>query len=217
MCVAQVGSLLPRVVLPAIMPQHLVPLWNLSGGEAGLMAGSFAVGYMLAVPILTTLSDRVDARSVLMVGSALSSVATLSFGLFASDVRIAILIWGFAGIGFAGAYMPGLKALTDRLGPGDHSRAVTLYTATFSIGVGLSFLIAQLAADNFGWRSAFLINSVGPLVMVAVDMEMSACWPKPSTDSVFRSEEHTSELQSLRHLVCRLLLEKKNKNSIYLK
>src|SRR5262245_2183506 len=28
---------------------------------------------------------------------------------------------------------------------------------------------------------------------------------------VLRSEEHTSELQSLRHLVCRLLLEKKNK------
>src|SRR5262245_63415172 len=27
-----------------------------------------------------------------------------------------------------------------------------------------------------------------------------------------RSEEHTSELQSLRHLVCRLLLEKKNNN-----
>src|SRR5262245_31987315 len=28
-----------------------------------------------------------------------------------------------------------------------------------------------------------------------------------------RSEEHTSELQSLRHLVCRLLLEKKNGSS----
>src|SRR5947199_3497142 len=28
--------------------------------------------------------------------------------------------------------------------------------------------------------------------------------------SAMRSEEHTSELQSLRHLVCRLLLEKKN-------
>src|ERR1039458_5418384 len=27
---------------------------------------------------------------------------------------------------------------------------------------------------------------------------------------ILRSEEHTSELQSLRHLVCRLLLEKKN-------
>src|SRR5947199_6203997 len=29
-----------------------------------------------------------------------------------------------------------------------------------------------------------------------------------------RSEEHTSELQSLRHLVCRLLLEKKKKRMV---
>src|SRR5215212_11148293 len=36
----------------------------------------------------------------------------------------------------------------------------------------------------------------------------AAPWPPPCR----RSEEHTSELQSLRHLVCRLLLEKKKKN-----
>src|SRR5205814_9122594 len=34
-------------------------------------------------------------------------------------------------------------------------------------------------------------------------------------DVLDRSEEHTSELQSLRHLVCRLLLEKKKKISQY--
>src|SRR5262245_65244149 len=33
--------------------------------------------------------------------------------------------------------------------------------------------------------------------------------------AIVRSEEHTSELQSLRHLVCRLLLEKKKKKTIY--
>src|ERR1039458_8476803 len=32
-----------------------------------------------------------------------------------------------------------------------------------------------------------------------------------NTSLLWRSEEHTSELQSLRHLVCRLLLEKKKK------
>src|ERR1039458_5108597 len=46
-------------------------------------------------------------------------------------------------------------------------------------------------------------------------------WRRPSASSgpavsgkcsTPRSEEHTSELQSLRHLVCRLLLEKKNKS-----
>src|SRR2546422_2900677 len=35
----------------------------------------------------------------------------------------------------------------------------------------------------------------------------------PSRDQ--RSEEHTSELQSRLHLVCRLLLEKKKNNAIY--
>src|SRR5258705_9095930 len=55
------------------------------------------------------------------------------------------------------------------------------------------------------------------------------CWsstpmPKSSTPALLltmvrsfvsnnRSEEHTSELQSLRHLVCRLLLEKKKKRT----
>src|SRR5437899_7168708 len=34
--------------------------------------------------------------------------------------------------------------------------------------------------------------------------------PLPLQLGKARSEEHTSELQSLRHLVCRLLLEKKN-------
>src|SRR5205823_13242050 len=34
----------------------------------------------------------------------------------------------------------------------------------------------------------------------------------PARPVAARSEEHTSELQSLAYLVCRLLLEKKNKN-----
>src|SRR5947199_8081582 len=37
--------------------------------------------------------------------------------------------------------------------------------------------------------------------------------PDPRSRARERSEEHTSELQSLRHLVCRLLLEKKNMRS----
>src|SRR5262245_65372246 len=38
----------------------------------------------------------------------------------------------------------------------------------------------------------------------------SQCTGEFMLNLVHRSEEHTSELQSLRHLVCRLLLEKKN-------
>src|SRR5262245_45219018 len=45
------------------------------------------------------------------------------------------------------------------------------------------------------------------LARVQALLRRSGGWSQPLIKS--RSEEHTSELQSLRHLVCRLLLEKK--------
>jgi MFS family permease len=145
-----------------------MPLWDLNAAQAGLMASAYAFGYMLAVPVLTTLTDRIDARRMLMVGSVLSGVATALFGVLANGLWSATLIWSLAGIGFAGAYMPGLKALADRLPPGDSSRSITLYTGSFSIGVGLSFLVSQLVADDAGWRGAFYVTAAGPFIMLAV-------------------------------------------------
>src|SRR5262249_59722213 len=57
---------------------------------------------------------------------------------------------------------------------------------------------ANRVRDTVGTRVAVLIAVVGVLV--------------PAPDLRARSEEHTSELQSLTNLVCRLLLEKKKKN-----
>jgi predicted MFS family arabinose efflux permease len=180
MCLGQVGNLLPHVVVPAVMPQHLMPLWQLSGAEAGFMASAFAIGYMAAVPVLTALTDRIDARSILFVGSAVNALGTVAFGLFANGLWSASLFWALTGIGFAGAYMPGLKALTDRLAPGDSSRSVTIYTASFSFGVGLSFLVAQLVADQFGWRAAFFVTGVSPILMLLACVAMPPVAPRPT-------------------------------------
>jgi MFS family permease len=180
MCFGQVGNLLPHVVVPAVMAGHLIPQWGLSASQAGLMASAFALGYMLAVPFLTALTDRIDARLILLTGSAVSGLATLSFGLLSEGLWSAVAIWAIAGGGFAGAYMPGLKALVDRLPPGDSSRSITLYTATFSIGVGLSFLIAQITADVLGWRFAFYATALGPLAMIAACLGMARVEPEPS-------------------------------------
>lgn len=176
MCIGQIGNLLPHVVVPAVMAGHLIPLWGLTNAQAGLMAASYAAGYMLAVPLLTSLTDRIDARRLLWAGSLASGAATIGFGLFAQGLTGAILWWTLAGVGFAGAYMPGLRALTDRLPTGDASRSVTAYTSSYSLGVGLSFLVSQWVADSLGWRWAFVVTGIGPLAMVAVSLRLD---PKP--------------------------------------
>src|SRR5256884_4490149 len=58
------------------------------------------------------------------------------------------------------------------------------------------------------------------LHMLCTTFPQPAIPPRLPTNTFFsqhcsRSEEHTSELQSRLHLVCRLLLEKKNKQSLY--
>src|SRR4051794_4964024 len=158
MCIGQVGNLLPHVTLSANLAQHLMPEWGLSAAEGGLLASGYAFGYMLAVPVLTTLTDRIDARVVLLFGSIISGLATIAFGVFADGFWSGAAIWSLAGVGFAGAYMPGLKAVTDRLARGDTARAVALYTSSFSLGVSLFFRVARVVADRWGGRAAFVLG-----------------------------------------------------------
>jgi MFS family permease len=179
MCIGQIGNVLPNVVVPAVMVQYLIPLWGMTNTQAGLLASAYAAGYMLAVPFLSSLTDRYDARRILLLGSLCSGLSTLAFALFASSWLTGVFIWGLAGASFAGAYMPGLRALTDRLETADASRSITLYTASYSMGVGFSFLVSQLVADAYGWRWSFGITGLGPFIMAFVAWRMKPVLPIP--------------------------------------
>src|SRR5258708_29251697 len=76
-------------------------------------------------------------------------------------------------------------------------------------------------AADIGWKPAHYLVSVSlsissvlkPAGLDNARGVMTASYLRePSDPSNQRSEEHTSELQSPDHLVCRLLLEKKKKN-----
>src|SRR5690554_7285115 len=53
----------------------------------------------------------------------------------------------------------------------------------------------------------------GAKLSLSEDELIKLSGPQPLTITLARSEEHTSELQSRPHLVCRLLLEKKKKHN----
>src|SRR5205809_6013789 len=55
--------------------------------------------------------------------------------------------------------------------------------------------------------------SSGPPSEGHLPTQLGCCDPQGAMSCGSRSEEHTSELQSRLHLVCRLLLEKKNKHA----
>src|SRR5258705_4959971 len=64
--------------------------------------------------------------------------------------------------------------------------------------------------DSKGYNAALMVVDCLSKRIHAIPTVTSLDSARVARRNPRRSEEHTSELQSLRHLVCRLLLEKKN-------
>src|SRR3989475_9436591 len=76
--------------------------------------------------------------------------------------------------------------------------------------MSLAFLWGQTGLLCFGQAIFF---GVGAYVMALITKGMVSGVGDSTVIGLLRSEEHTSELQSQSNLVCRLLLEKKKKNT----
>jgi MFS family permease len=170
---------------PALLPM-LQAEWAMSNTEAGLVSGFFFAGYMTAVPVLTALTDRLDARRIYVVASIVAAGGTAGFALLADSAVVGGLFQLLIGVGIAGTYMPGLRALTDNTHGPAQTRAVSFYTAFFGVGVSLSLVLAQGVADAHGWRWAFGVAAFGPLVAAA--MVLAGLPPRPARGAVAPAE-----------------------------
>jgi MFS family permease len=168
MCAAHVASMAGFSVYATLLPR-LQDEWGMNNSSAGLVSGMFFAGYMGAVPLLTSLTDRIDARRIYAVSCLIVAAALAGFSLLVEGVKSAALLQLVAGAGIAGTYMPGLRALTDNVeGVRAQSRAVAFYTAVFGLGASLSILLSGRIADSLGWRWAFGLAAAGPLVAGAM-------------------------------------------------
>jgi len=164
MCAAHVASMAGISSYATLLPR-LQDEWGMNNSQAGFVSGAFFAGYMGAVPLLASLTDRIDARRVYWASSLVAGAALFAFALLAQGVNSASLLQVLAGAGIAGTYMPGLRALTDNLeGARTQSRAVAFYTAVFGLGTSLSILLSGRVADALGWRWAFGLAALGPLL-----------------------------------------------------
>jgi MFS family permease len=165
--VGQALGMAGSVSFPALLPQFL-HLWSLSSGEAGFISGVYFVGYIVAVPVLSALTDRVDPRRIYAAALLLGAATALGFALLADDAASAAL-WRFLqGAAFGGAHMPGLRALSDAVPAPRQTRSVAVYTATFTVGVSLSYGLSGLLAGALGWRFGLALLALGPLAAAAI-------------------------------------------------
>jgi MFS family permease len=173
MCGAEILTMMGAFAFPALLPL-LAGEWGLSQTQAGWINGAYFAGYTLGVPLLATLTDRIDGRWIYLGGAAVGAAASAGFAAWAEGFRSALLLRALGGLGLAGTFLPGLKALVDRVGPQHQPRAVAYYTATFGLGTSLSFFAAGELGRVAGWRPAFAVASACALAALLLAAALPA-------------------------------------------
>ena len=158
-CAAQVLAQLGGFTFAALLPT-LFGDWSLSHSEAGWLSGIFFGAYALSVPVLVTLTDRIPARSIYLGAVLLTTASHLAMALVAEGFWSAFVLRVAAGVGWAGTYMVGLRALTDEVSGTSQSRAVAANAASIGVSGALSFLLAGSLVSWFGWNWAFAVVGV---------------------------------------------------------
>src|SRR3954466_14352824 len=158
-CAAQVFVQLGAGYWPVLLPE-LMGRWSLSNSEAGWITSAFYAAYMVCVPVLVTLTDRIDAKRVYLFGVGCTMLAHFAFGLLADGFWSAFALRALAGVGWAGTYMTGLKLLADQVDAKMMSRAVTGHAARIGVAGALSYACAGLLAASFDWQGAFVAAGV---------------------------------------------------------
>jgi MFS family permease len=175
-CAAQIFVQIGAGFWPALLPQ-MMQRWSLSNSEAGWITAIFFGAYMVAVPVLVTLTDKIDGKRVYLFGVACTVAGHLMFGLFADGFWSAMATRALAGIGWAGTYMTGLKLLADQVDSKLMSRAVTGHAASIGISGAVSYLLGDVLADQVGWRWTFVFSAV--TAAIAWTMVALSVAPKP--------------------------------------
>jgi MFS family permease len=168
-CLAEIFGLATIAAFPALLPTFQAE-WNLSNIAAGWISAAYYAGYMILVPVLTSITDRIDARRIMGLGAIFGVLAAVGYAYFARGFWSALVLRFLSGASLAGIYMPGLKVVGDHTeGEGTlQSRFVSFYTASFSIGASLSYLLAGEINNAAGWRWAFTASAVSTTIALLI-------------------------------------------------
>ncbi len=166
-CVTLVLNIMSFMTVAAVLPT-LIAEWQLSSIEAGWLGGAFFAGYVISVPVMLTLTDRIKPKRVYIFAALVGAAASAGFAVFVDGLWSAIFFRFLNGIGVGGTYMPALKALADHFEEPRRSKASTYYTSMFAVGTAASVLACGEVAAAWGWRWAFALAAASSLVALVL-------------------------------------------------
>jgi len=130
---------------------------HLSDTQLGLLTGlSFALFYAVMGVPAAMLADRIHRVRLVAAACLVWSGFTGACALAGSFWQLALARFG-VGVGEAGGTAPSLSVLADYYPPSQRPAVIGLFTCNGPLGVFIGASLGGWAAEQFGWRGAFVM------------------------------------------------------------
>ena len=166
--------------------------WQLSNTQAGAIQAAGQIGYLLAVLVSSSLTDYITSKRLIVGGALWAGLSNLAFAVFADDMTSAVIFRALVGMGVAFIYMPGVKFISQNIPPSQRGGALGLFVASFTLGSAISIALGGNLASILGWRLAFGLTSIGPLVGALISWRTL-----PNTEKPDRQKEQPIPISKL--------------------
>jgi predicted MFS family arabinose efflux permease len=160
-------NFIDRVVI-AIIQEPIKHEFALTDFQLGLLGGpAFAVLYtFLGIPI-ARLAERKNRMTILSICLGIWSAMTAACGFATSYMTLLIARIGVS-VGEAGCTPPAQSVISDYFPAQKRATALSIYALGVPVGSMLAAIGGGWLAQNFGWRSAFLILGVPGLLLALI-------------------------------------------------
>src|SRR5256885_3379393 len=132
---------------------------HISDSQLGLLGAAFLLVYALAAVPFGYWGDRGTRKTVIGIGVAIWSLATLFTGLARSFVQL-FASRAVVGVGEASYYPAGTSLISDYFPKEQRSRVMAIWGAGSAVGIAVGYAGGGIIADRLGWRAAFFFAAL---------------------------------------------------------
>lgn len=176
----------------ALVPLLVVEVLRRPPSWAGVALAAFAVGNAATLVVAGRIADRRGRRPPVLVGLAVTGVATGALGYLTSP-PLFLAVSLVAGLGSGLLNPPSQAAVADVIGSNARGGTVLAgFQMAADLGAILGPIVAGALAETVGYGPSFVVTGAISLVALAVWVPAPETLPRPS-DEAHRGEEHVAE------------------------
>jgi MFS family permease len=140
---------------------------GISAAQAGSYMTAFYIGYVVTQIPGGFLIDRYGYRKVLLACFSILGLFTLLTGV-APSYQMGLATRVITGIGSGAIFSAGIVVINDWFPENKRGLANGIFMTSTSLAVALVNLYVPTVANGFGWRSAFYVSGILPLIALVI-------------------------------------------------